>query len=309
HVATIKGDTEIVALIDEIVVAQPEKLLARSALDDTLHETIWSHPGPSEELTEADAVAVEERWQAHLAESGAGPLRLVSSVEQLRHSLISFVRAVTVRSGLAERSVSQPDNWVFESETERFAPSKWCAFRGMTPVRYEALLAVQKTRGSVRGFDGHRTKRHLEKLFSRAFTSDATLSDVLQKWLKTSYGKGSSSSACPAIALSATRASSSSSRFTNHIRTRSSLKASVRSWTMKTMRRARLFVTSANLACSAGSAQMPRVGQQAERRPTSISTRQRSGRCRWATRSVRRSRTSTISASRTTVCSSVMDED
>jgi len=195
HVATIKGDTEIVALIDEIVVAQPEKLLARSALDDTLHETIWSHPGPSEELTEADAVAVEERWQAHLAESGAGPLRLVSSVEQLRHSLISFVRAVTVRSGLAERSVSQPDNWVFESETERFAPSKWCAFRGMTPVRYEALLAVQKTRGSVRGFDGHRTKRHLEKLFSRAFTSDATLSDVLQKWLKTSYGKGSSSSA------------------------------------------------------------------------------------------------------------------
>ncbi|KAB2906737.1 MAG: AAA domain-containing protein [Kofleriaceae bacterium] len=196
-----RGTGEIVAIFDELVDPTSDALLAREDAGKSLSELVWQLADEPLEVSRGVALEVEQRWQAYLADHGAGSLRLVSSPEHLAVNMDSFQRAVDARTSLVRRPVAQSENWVFDPVAGRFAPNKWCAFRGMTAVTYEALVEVQNQRSSIRGFDGARAKAHLEKLLRRSFAVDTSLATRLQEWLTNRYGKSSSRSAVQFLSL------------------------------------------------------------------------------------------------------------
>jgi len=161
---------------------------------DALYEALpgerrWSPQGSGVSVPESDEATLEELWQTHLIETAnKSPIPLVGSLLEVREGIDTFDRCLRQGDEAARFATIHPIYFVYDPITDRFAPAKWAAIRGITPVTYTALQQVQKDHDNPRGFDGSRTRNHLSRLWG-PFVPDSKLSTKLKSRFVAAFGE------------------------------------------------------------------------------------------------------------------------
>ena len=167
-------------VFDEFIDPNEGPLLDQALLVEKFSDHRWSPQGSGTLIPEEIEVSLEELWQKHLHEAGAGILKVVTSLAELRENIRSFDQALQAKDENVRFASINPTYFVYDPITRMFAPAKWAAFRGTTTVVYRALQNLQREQGSFRGFDGARAHPALSKLWGE-FTSNPELGDELKK--------------------------------------------------------------------------------------------------------------------------------
>ncbi len=174
---------------DELINPYKDKLLSQELLKKEFPAVKWSPQGSGMTLPDDALLGLEVLWQSHLKHLGVRPCRLVQNREQLRESINVFWKALEDGEDSVRFAAQHPEFFVFDEATGRFAPAKWAALRGITPIRYRALQQIQGTDGSIRGFNGNRTRKHIESLLGREFRQDSGLSALVREQFDSMLGQ------------------------------------------------------------------------------------------------------------------------
>lgn len=143
------------------------------------------------------AVAVErispELYRKLFPEDGAESANMefvpneVQTIAEIREGLRIFNEQLVAHRSRATTITQQTTYWVFDDQTRRFAPSKFCGYRGMTFERYEGLTeAVKKEKRP--GFDGTEAREAIEKVTGRKYEADKDLGGRLVEWARECFG-------------------------------------------------------------------------------------------------------------------------
>ena len=166
-------------VFDEFIDPNEGPLLDQDLLVEKFSDHRWSPQGSGTSIPEEIEVSLEELWQKHLHDAGAGSLKLVTNLSELRENIRTFDEALQAKDESVRFAGIHIEYFIYDPLTDVFAPAKWAAFRGMTTVTYRALQNLQRDKGSFRGFDGARAHPALSKLWGE-FKSNPKLSNELK---------------------------------------------------------------------------------------------------------------------------------
>ena len=108
----------------------------------------------------------------------------VKSVMDIRESMRFFNQGAGEMPELTRSLLTQTTYWVYDQGERWFGPSKFVGFKGMTATNYHAARNGERSGAT---FDGQVTRKCIEGVTAKTFTSNIMLSRRLRAWAAVVY--------------------------------------------------------------------------------------------------------------------------
>lgn len=112
-------------------------------------------------------------------------LTFVKSLDDIYQTIQEFNKSLKTNLEMASNLSRLTTYWVYDKNTQTFGPAKFIGFSNMT---FDLFRLARNENPPA--FDGHRTKKVIEKITGLVFQADKSLADSLDKWAESSMAKG-----------------------------------------------------------------------------------------------------------------------